>query len=336
MMLEGHKRVGNMNYKLMVFVSSILLLTTCKSNTQTEIDSATKDMSKTSFHLISATSVGPFKRGAIIDLERDFGESKLVKGNEAIPNSPSVPHYSYVSKGEEELRIIPALDPRTDTYTKLIGSVEIRSPKYKDIKGIHVESSVEELLRAYPEAYFYYDIAGDQIVISNQGHGLQYIVKSDSIKEQKSLKAGRIDKNLADRGSKIVEIKIVRSEQENQDAIKNKQMEEKEILSKYFHSILGKYYLKEFSENYYKIHSIQGSYFISECFEGDCKKRGKIMGVSRSINGFENLRIKGISGEMVPTWSLKSSDSEKHLYVRDYDASDDKWTNKVFIRGQLH
>lgn len=336
MMLEDHKRVGNMNYKLIIFFSSILLLTSCKSKTQPEIESATEYSVNKSFHLISETSLGPFERGAIIDLERDFGESILVKVDEALSISPFIPHYSYVTKGVEELRIIPALDPRSDSYTRLIGSVVIKAQKYKDINGIHVGSSVDELIKAYPKAYFYYDIESDQIVISNQGHGLQFILASDAIDKQKSLYAGRIDRNLVDHSSRIAEIRIVRSEQENQDALKNKQMEEKQILSKYFDSILGKYYLKEFSENYYKIHIIQGSYFISECFEGDCKKRGKVLGVSRSINGFENLRIKGISGEMVPTWSLKSTDSEKMLYVRDYDASDDKWTNKVFIRGQLH
>lgn len=332
-----------MNLKFLILISGIVSFVACNTNSQTQtknlISAKTKVTVGTTVaeqsnkYLITGSSVGSFSRGNLIDPTIDYGSAKIIEVNVGKETKTKTPFYSFVENGLEELRIIPALDPRTNTYTQIIGRINVKSTKYEDEKGIHIGDPVSEFLSTYPDSYIYYDILADQVIMSDQGHGAQYLLTSASISGQNPIKSGRILESLVDPNARIFEISVVRSEQENQDARKNKNMEEKEILNKYYESINGKYYLKEYSENYYKIHSIQGTYYVSECFEGDCKERGEILGATKNVNGFESLLLDGIRGEMVPRWSLKSTESGKELHVHDYDVENDKWSNQIYIKS---
>ena len=57
-----------------------------------------------------------------------------------------------------------------------------------------------------------------------------------------------------------------------------------------------------------------------KCMDEDCEEGGKINGTRVSGDQAE-LIIDGISGEMVPRWSIKGTT----MYVHDYDAVNDTW-----------
>lgn len=285
--------------------------------------------------MISDTAIGPFFKGAFIEQEKEVNGMKLIEKEESLSDGSSRKYYGLSGNGVEALRIYPAIDPRTDTYTKLIGSISILSQKYKDKGNISVGSAVKDFYSSYPSAYAYFDLVDNNLILSKAGHGPRYIVDGNAIQNEGQIDISKIQKEQITQNARIKEIQIVRSSYENQDAMKNKGMEAEEILEGYLGAICGKYYLKEYSENYYKIHKLQGDFLVSECNEGDCKDRGKIIACKKNKDMI-SLSLEGISGEMVPSWTiLQKSTGLDDLHVHDYNAFDDKWTDKIFTKGDL-
>lgn len=331
-----------MKKSILWLITGLLFFLACSSDSAKEatasipIEKAQLNTVKTaqeSVVMISDTSVGPFYKGAFIDANQVFKGSKLVEQYETIAGGDQKFYYRITEEDQESLKIYPAFDPRTETYSKLIGSISVVSDKYKDDHGISVGSTVGDFYSSYPSAYAYYNPATKEIVLSDEGHGPRYIVNADAIKNSQQLDISKIQQEQITQDAKITQIRIVRSNYENQDAMKNKGMEAVEILEDYLETICGQYYLKEFSENYYKIHKLQGDFLVSDCREDECKSRGKIIGCKKNKNMI-SLGLEDISGEMVPSWTIISNASGMDdLHVHDYDAYNDKWTDKVYTKA---
>ena len=280
--------------------------------------------------LIGESSVSCITVGELIDLDclgDDYNYTEHFETEE------KQRYYSVATSGIEVLQVFPAMDPRVKEYTRIVGKIVTKSNHFEDDNKIGVGSTMKELLAKNPDAYLYYDLKSNQIMVSNQGSGPQYIIDQKALRTTDDINIGRIDKSKVSPSAKITEIRITRSNYENQDAMANKGAEENEIVESYLNTLIGKYYLKEYSENYYKIYRQHGEFYISNCHEDECEDRGKIADC-RKTNGFIPLSIEGIEGEMVPSWTIEQTEEgEVKLYVHDYDAINDAWVDKVYFKG---
>lgn len=333
MTLEETEHVGNMN-TIKTFILLFILSSLGCAQSQTKTNSNNKANEKTVKQenidfLITDSKVGDFHRGAsITELSEKYGK-QLVENK-----TNGETYYSFVENNKELLKVFPAYDTRYETFTKFVGRITVCSDQFADKNGLKIGSTVSDFSNKYPNTYAYYDAANNRILLSNKGVGPQYVLSASNLKKGEYTNIGRIDLSEIDPNAKIIEINLIRSEQENDLA--DKKTEEENIIESYLQKVVGNYYLSDESEHYYKIRRMQGDYLLSECFEDDCTKRGEIVGCRLDNRGFTSLLLKNLSGESGPQWSISPLNQEKIiLYVYDYDAMEDQWTNNTFTKIDL-
>ncbi len=345
MIFVGLKRDGNMNLKIAVSVILFYIsASACTSkgqvqesisergDLQTEIAETQGAANNQGSYFLSDTSAGQFYKGLFLSDDL-IKTSQIELSKIEIAPLGAQEYYTYSEDNKPLLKVYKAFDPRMRSYSKIVSSIHVLSEMYKDSKGISIGTSVEEFLSKYPATKAYYNKNQNRIVLTDNGHGPRFMVSDSNLdRKDKNINIGQIDVSLIDQSATIEEIRIVRSHYENLDAMENKEMEETQIREDYLNVICGKYYLETGSENYYKIEPLQGEYYISECFEGECERRGKIVNCGE-FDKVVNFQLEDISGEMVPTWNLKEVDGKLELHVHDYNAMDDSWDDRIFYRS---
>lgn len=156
--------------------------------------------------LISESHVGKYSIGGLLPTRSEIYEiqkEKQIRFTESGPEKEMV--YILSRNGSEEL----LLKPETPTG-KTIDEIFVLSENYKTQKGIGVNSSLTDFIKAYPNYKLWYTYVSDRYVLENSKSNIQFLLdKNDFIgkKEQNDVKVP-VKASDIKKGAKIIKIRI--------------------------------------------------------------------------------------------------------------------------------
>jgi vacuolar-type H+-ATPase subunit I/STV1 len=161
-------------------------------------------------------SVGSFKVGDKMPTSSNiFSFTKKTIDHSTDEGIEKVPIYSVLENKVEVLQLWSQYNYETDKYSNNIGEIQILAPQFKTDKGIGVKSTIEEFVKAYPQAIIEYSyICGCVwLQVDKNNDAFQFHLEKNSILDSSKLGYSAFD-NLKltniKKGSKIKSVRIWR------------------------------------------------------------------------------------------------------------------------------
>lgn len=164
-------------------------------------------------YLVSDKSAGIFKIGYQIPFSNISGKYRIRKETQKRITEGPVVETIYIASenGNDILQLKPAYNFNKASYTQKIEEIIIFSEKFRTVKGIGINSTIDDFIKVYPDYRIWYTYVSGMYVIESKEIKAQFILNKKDFTGKIEITSDMIMLKKADFKSdaKILKIRII-------------------------------------------------------------------------------------------------------------------------------